>query len=96
MNLRIITKNIAADSKIGSPHKIDFRADWTHESNPTAWELSSILIEFTIGQLIQVPSSVLQYLQEGLDYSRDTRGPDFPIFIQKNNAMIRDSRISEE
>ena len=26
----------AADSKIGSPLEIDFRADWTHESNPTA------------------------------------------------------------
>ena len=76
------------------PHKIDFRADWTYESNPTAWELNLLLIEFTIGQLIQVLLPVLQYLQEGLDYSRDTRGPDFPIFIQKNNAMIRDSRIS--
>ena len=40
MNLRIITKNHAADSKIESPRKIDFRADWTHESIPTAWELS--------------------------------------------------------
>ena len=40
MNLRIITKNHAADSKIGSPLKIDFRADWTHESIPTAWELT--------------------------------------------------------
>ena len=39
MNLRIITKNHAADSKIGSPLKIDFRADWTHESIPTAWDL---------------------------------------------------------
>ena len=39
MNLRIIMKNHAADSKIGSPLKIDLRADWTHESNPTAWEL---------------------------------------------------------
>ena len=39
MNLRIITKNHAADSKIGLPLKIDFRADWTHESTPTAWEL---------------------------------------------------------
>ena len=39
MNLTITTKNHAADSKIGSPLKIDFRADWTHESNPTAWEL---------------------------------------------------------
>ena len=33
MNLRIKTKNHAADSKIGSPFKIDFRADWTHESS---------------------------------------------------------------
>ena len=37
MNLRI-TKNHAADSKIGYPLKIDLRADWTHEPNPTAWE----------------------------------------------------------
>ena len=42
MNLRIITKNHAADSEIDSPLKIDFRADWTHESIPTAWELSFI------------------------------------------------------
>ena len=39
MNLSIITKNHAADSKIGFSLKIDFRADWTHESIPTAWEL---------------------------------------------------------
>ena len=38
MNLRIITKNHAADSKIGSPLKIGFRADRTHESIPTALE----------------------------------------------------------
>ena len=38
MNFRIITKNRAADSKIGSPEKIDFRAVATHESHPTAWE----------------------------------------------------------
>ena len=25
--------------KIGFPLEIDFRADWTHESNPTGWEL---------------------------------------------------------
>ena len=42
MNFRIITKNPAADSQIGSSLKIDFRADWTHESIPTAWELISI------------------------------------------------------
>ena len=41
MNLRIITKNLADDSKIGSPLKIDFKAEWTHESMPTAWVLSS-------------------------------------------------------
>ena len=39
MNLRIVTKNNVADSKIGSPVKLDFRADWTHKSIPTAWEL---------------------------------------------------------
>ena len=39
MNLRIIAKNLAHDSKIGPPIKIDFRADWTNESNPTAWAL---------------------------------------------------------
>ena len=39
MNFRIITKNHAADSKIGSSQKIDFRADGTHESHPIAWEL---------------------------------------------------------
>ena len=38
MNFRIITKSHAADSKIGSPQ--NFRADGTHESHPTAWELS--------------------------------------------------------
>ena len=39
-NLRIITKNHAVDLKIGSTLEIDFRADWTHESNPTAWEVT--------------------------------------------------------
>ena len=39
MNLRTIKKKQAADSIIGSPLKIDFRADWTHESIPTAWDL---------------------------------------------------------
>ena len=39
MNLRMITKNHAAVSKIGFPLRIDFRADWTHEFIPTAWEL---------------------------------------------------------
>ena len=39
MNLKIITKNHADDWKIGSPLKIDFRADRTHQSNPTAWDL---------------------------------------------------------
>ena len=40
MNLRMMTKNLAADPKIGSPLEIYFRSDWTHESNPTAWELN--------------------------------------------------------
>ena len=36
---RIITINHAADSKIASQRKIDFRAIGTHEFHPTAWEL---------------------------------------------------------
>ena len=40
MNLRTITKNHAADLKIGFPFRIDFRADLTYEFIPTAWELS--------------------------------------------------------
>ena len=47
MNFGIITKNHADDSKIKYPQKIDFRADETHESQPTAWELikkSSLII----------------------------------------------------
>ena len=39
MNSRIITISHAADSKIGSPIKIDLRVDWTHEFIPTALEL---------------------------------------------------------
>ena len=38
-NLRIITKNHAADSKKKVPRKIDFRANGTHESHPTALKL---------------------------------------------------------
>ena len=40
LNFRIITKNHAADLKIGFAQKIDFRAVGAHESHPTAWELS--------------------------------------------------------
>ena len=54
MNLRIKTKNHAADSKIGSPLKIDFRADSTHESIPTAWELKNILSD-----VISIPEAYL-------------------------------------
>ena len=44
MNLRMITKNHAANSKIGSPLKIDFRTDWTQESVPTACGLKFIVL----------------------------------------------------
>ena len=44
LNFRIITKNHAADSKIGSPYKFDFRADGTHKSHPIAWELTPCLL----------------------------------------------------
>ena len=32
-------ENFCSRFKNKIPLKIDFRADWTHESNPTAWEL---------------------------------------------------------
>ena len=58
MNLRIITKNHAANSKKGSPLKINFRAAWTHESIPTAWELkwgwNSILKKFSKQELTKI------------------------------------------
>ena len=38
MNLRILTK-IMQSIQTKGPFKLDLRADWTHESNPTAWEL---------------------------------------------------------
>lgn len=40
-NLRIIIKKYADDPDRGS-QKIDFNAVWTPESNPTAWELTSL------------------------------------------------------
>ena len=39
MNFRIIIRNREADSKIGPPKKIDFRAIGTHVSHPTARKL---------------------------------------------------------
>ena len=35
-----LTKNHASDSIKGSPRKIELRADGTHDSHPTAWELT--------------------------------------------------------
>ena len=65
MNLRIIMKNHAADSKIRSPLKIDFKADLTHESKPSAWE--SIFTDFLltkqflkIGHLLEARTSLLE------------------------------------
>ena len=52
MNLRIMTKNHVADSKIGSPLKIDFRADLTHKSIPTALKLNTTVIS-TVCQINQ-------------------------------------------
>ena len=41
-------ENPAVDSKIGFPLKIDFKAEWAHESMPTALELISTLSGFEI------------------------------------------------
>ena len=53
INLTIITKNHAADSKKGPP-KIVLITDGTHESRPTAWKLIfskyEILVESTTKQ----------------------------------------------
>ena len=62
MNLKIITKNLAADSNIDSPRKIDFRANWTHESNPTAWELILTLLLFL--EEIEILSLIVESLKE--------------------------------
>ena len=43
-----MTKNHAAYSKMESLLKIDFKADWTHESIPTAWELKNINLTFIL------------------------------------------------
>ena len=59
MNLRIITKNHADDSKIGFPLKIDFKAEWTHESMPTAWELIAFRHKFH--RLVNNHAHVLKY-----------------------------------
>ena len=61
MNFRIITKNHAADSEIGCLLKIDFRAVWTHESNPTAWELTKIRFLWLFFQRSKVAHAVLEY-----------------------------------
>ena len=54
MNFRIITKNHAADSKISFPRKIDFRADGTYESQPTAWELKLKLMQKKLNGTINI------------------------------------------
>ena len=45
INIRIITKNHAADSKI------DFRADGTHDSYPTAGELKNVILKLILTTL---------------------------------------------
>ena len=55
MNLRIITKNLV-------PLKIDFRAGWTHESNPRAWELILTLLLFL--EEIEILSLIVESLKE--------------------------------
>ena len=82
INLWIKTKNLAADSKI-APLKIDFRADWTHKSNPTALELRPSLNEkktldaafwnYLVKQSFLVKQQVsIDYLLIGLILSLET------------------------
>ena len=37
-------ENHGGDLKIGFPHKIDFKADGTHEFHLTAWELTYLTL----------------------------------------------------
>ena len=41
MNFRRLSKDHAADSKIGFYQKIDLKAIWTHEFHPTVSELKN-------------------------------------------------------
>ena len=63
-----MTKNHAADSKMRSPQKIDFRADETHEFHPTAWELKKSA-KITKGRFkIRTPNRILYkrgYIRQG-------------------------------
>ena len=65
MNFRIIMKNHAADSKIGFPLQIDFRADWTHESIPIAWELRLFGINYFYKQLAIICENLLEGIHFG-------------------------------
>ena len=60
INLRIITKNHAADSKIGFPLKIGFRDDWTHVSIPTAWELIIYFLPSILNKLAHLSVALLR------------------------------------
>ena len=65
MNFRIKKKNHASDSKIGSLHKIDFRADGTHESHPTAWELNiNSYVQVHVLRIQMLCIQILSDLQE--------------------------------
>ena len=78
MYFRIITKNHAADSKIGSLLKIDFRADWTHESNPKAWELTAARWLSWLKRLTsyeEIPSSWVEDLSRAFLNSRNGQKP---------------------
>ena len=44
------------------PFKIDFRADWTHESNPTAWEL-----KIELRAIFFLENSVAEKLEKNFD-----------------------------
>ena len=74
MNFRIITKNHADDSKIRYPQKIDFRADGTQESHPTAWELKF---------LVNVAGLTQERLFSGSMFSRNK------IFLVGEQGFVR-------
>ena len=79
MDIRIITNNHAAESKIGSSQKINFRADQTHESHPTAWE-STTSWAFTIGSVFNLRWYLLVKLRRLVDQRRCRKQSFFSHF----------------
>ena len=86
-DFRIITNNNAADSKIGSSLKINFRADQTHESHSTAWE-STTLWAFTIGSVFNFTWYLLVKLRRLVDQRRCRKQSFFSCILRPEHCVV--------